>query len=80
VITLAQLLLPFEHSLILIQGGIFMTTTEEARSCPLCGKGSTPALDMATDQPGKVVHEECYFNRLLGKDYTALPLPFLPMT
>jgi hypothetical protein len=77
--TLAQLRLPFGHSLILIQESIFMIS-EEGPSCPLCGKGATPAIDMATDQPSKAVHEECYFNRLLGKDYATLPLPFLPMT
>lgn len=54
--------------------------SEEGLSCPLCGKGATPAIDMATDQPGKAVHAECYINRLLGKDYTSIPLPFLPMT
>lgn len=54
-------------------------TDEEGLSCPLCGKGATPAVDMATDQPGKAVHEECYLNRLLGNDYTAQPLPFLPI-
>jgi len=54
-------------------------TSEEGLFCPLCGKGATPAIDMATDQPGKAVHEECYFNRLLGKDHATLPLPFLPM-
>jgi hypothetical protein len=55
-------------------------TSEEGLTCPLCGKGATPAIDMATDQPGKAVHEECYFKRMSGKDYEALPLPFLPMT
>jgi hypothetical protein len=54
--------------------------SEEGLSCPLCGKGATLAIDMATDQPGKAVHEECYVNRMLGKDYAVLPLPFLPMT
>lgn len=54
-------------------------TSEEGLSCPLCGKSAAPATDLPTDQPGKAVHEECYLNRMLGKDYTALPLPFLPM-
>jgi hypothetical protein len=53
-------------------------SSEDGPSCPLCGKSST-TIDMATDQPGKAVHEECYLNRILGKDYTAQPLPFLPM-
>jgi hypothetical protein len=78
-VAIPQLLLLFEHSLILIQEGISMTN-EEGLSCPLCEKGATPATDMATDQPSKAVHEEYYVNRLLGKDCTALPLPFLPMT
>jgi hypothetical protein len=52
---------------------------EERISCPLCGEGATLAIDMVTDQPGKAVHEECYFNRMTGKSYADLPLPFLPM-
>lgn len=54
-------------------------TNRERLSCPLCGKSATPAIDMTTDQPGKAVHEECYFNRLVGNDHIALPLPFLPL-
>ena len=52
-------------------------SSEEVLLCPLCGKGATPDVDMTTDQPGKAVHEECFTNRMSGKDYTALPLPFL---
>jgi hypothetical protein len=54
-------------------------STEGELCCPLCGKAAALTIDMATDEPGKAVHEECYFNRLIGKDHTALPLPFLPL-
>jgi hypothetical protein len=54
-------------------------TNEASISCPLCGEGATLTTDLVTDQTGKAVHEECYFNRMTGKSYAELPLPFLAM-
>lgn len=42
-------------------------TSKEGPSCPLCGKGATPAIDMATDQPSKaVLPQSAAWQRLHG--------------
>jgi hypothetical protein len=41
----------------------------------LCSNPVDLTIDLVADESGKVVHEQCYFDRLIGKTDTASPLP-----
>jgi len=36
--------------------------------CALCGKPVDLTIDLEVDETGKTVHQECYFDRIIGAE------------
>jgi hypothetical protein len=49
-------------------------------NCALCNHPLNLTTDLACDETGKAVHEQCYVDRITGKKDTAIPLPRLKIT
>jgi hypothetical protein len=44
-------------------------------NCALCNEPVNISTDLACDETGKAVHEQCYVDRITRKKDTAIPLP-----
>jgi hypothetical protein len=42
--------------------------------CALCNETANPTTVLPCEETGKAVHEDCYVNRITGKQGTAIPL------
>jgi hypothetical protein len=51
-----------------------------ALNCVLCNQPVNLTIDLACNETGEAVHEQCYIDRITGKKDTALPLPRLEHT
>jgi hypothetical protein len=49
-------------------------------SCALCNQPVDLTIDLACNETGNAVHEQCYVDRITGKKDIALPLPRLQNT
>jgi hypothetical protein len=54
-----------------------MSTSRPEFLCVLCSQSVDLSSGFRTDEPGKAVHEECYFNRFVAKSDTTVMLPRL---
>ena len=46
-------------------------------NCALCNQPVDLTIDLACNETGEAVHEQCYVDRITGKKDTELPLPRL---
>jgi len=37
--------------------------------CPLCSKSVDLTIDLATDEMGKAVHQQCYVDKIIGGEF-----------